>query len=276
MDKRAKKYFDIHAPVFYPSAIIILLFIILTLVIGKPMEQIFDSIQSGMADNAGWFFVMAVNVLLAIALYLAFSKYSSIRLGGPLAKPEFSNFAWFAMLFSAGMGIGLLFFSVAEPIFHFSNPPLEAANEAEQARIAMKYTLLHWGLHAWAIYAMVGLALAFFAFNKKLPLTIRSVFYPLLGDRIHGRFGDIVDVVAVVATLFGLATSLGFGVKQVSAGLNHLFGFPDTVWMQVFLIGIITLAATASVVSGLHSGVRLLSELNMRLGLIFLVLVLIL
>ncbi len=276
MDKRTRKYFDIHAPVFYPSAIIILLFIVLTLVIGKPMEQIFDSIQSGMADNAGWFFVMAVNVLLAIALYLAFSKYSTIRLGGPLAKPEFSNFAWFAMLFSAGMGIGLLFFSVAEPIFHFSNPPLEAANEAEQARNAMKYTFLHWGLHAWAIYAMVGLALAFFAFNKKLPLTIRSVFYPLLGDRIHGRFGDIIDVVAVVATLFGLATSLGFGVKQVSAGLNHLFGFPDTVWMQVFLIGIITLAATASVVSGLHSGVRLLSELNMRLGLLFLVLVLIL
>ncbi len=276
MTKKGKKLFDIYAPVFYPSAIIIILFIVLTLMIGKPMEQVFSQVQTGMSDYAGWFFVIVVNIFVAYAVYLAFSRFKDIRLGGKDARPEFSTFAWFAMLFSAGMGIGLLFFSVAEPIFNFIEPPRVTSTDAEKARNAMKYTLLHWGLHAWAIYALVGLALAFFTFNKKLPLTIRSVFYPFLGDRIHGRFGDVIDIVAVVATLFGLATSLGFGVQQVSAGLNHLFGFPDTVWTQVGLIGIITLAATASVVSGLHNGVRMLSELNMRLGLVFLVALLIL
>jgi choline/glycine/proline betaine transport protein len=276
MSKPAKKLFDIHAPVFYPSAIIILLFIILTLGIGEPMEEVFNTVQNGMADYAGWFFVLAVNIFVAVGLYMAFSRFGDIRLGGRDAKPEFSTFAWFAMLFSAGMGIGLLFFSVAEPIIHYTNPPIEPANQAEAARNAMKYTLLHWGLHAWGIYALVGLALAFFTFNKKLPLTIRSVFFPLLGDRIYGRFGDIIDVVAVVATLFGLATSLGFGVQQISAGLHHLFNTPDTRWMQITLIVIITLAATISVVSGLNNGVRILSELNMRLGLIFLVALLIL
>ncbi len=240
------------------------------------MEIIFDQVQAGISNNGGWFLVLSVNIFVIYAIYLAFSRFGNIRLGGKDAKPEFSTFAWFAMLFSAGMGIGLLFFSVAEPIFHFTNPPRATINEAATARNAMKFTLLHWGLHAWAIYALVGLSLAFFAFNKKLPLTIRSVFYPILGERIYGRFGDVIDVVAVVATLFGLATSLGFGVQQVTSGLSHLFGLPNTLWMQVFLIGIITLAATLSVVSGLHNGVRMLSEMNMRLGLIFLILLLIL
>ncbi len=269
------KYFDVHAPVFYPSAVLIVIFIALTLIIGKPMEKIFSNIQSGMADYAGWFFVMAVNIFVGFALFLAFSKFRDIRLGGKDAKPEFSTFAWFAMLFSAGMGIGLLFFSVAEPMTHYGTPPVPYSNQAERANNAMTYTLLHWGLHAWAIYALVGLALAFFTFNQGLPLTIRSVFYPLLGDRIYGPFGDIIDVVAVVATLFGLATSLGFGVGQVAAGLDHLFNIPDTVWTQVVLIILITLAATISVVTGLHGGVRFLSELNMRLGLIFLIIMII-
>ena len=199
-----------------------------------------------------------------------------IRLGGQNAKPDFSTFAWFAMLFSAGMGIGLLFFSVAEPIMHYSNPPRGAVDPVQKAQDAMKYTFLHYGLHAWAIYAIVGMSLAFFTFNKGLPLTLRSVFYPLLGERIYGAFGNIIDVVAVVATLFGLATSLGFGVQQVSAGLAHLFGTPDTVIMQVVLIAGITGMATISVVLGLDKGVRVLSELNMRLGLVFLVAMLIL
>ena len=271
-----KKYFDIHAPVFYSSAIIILLFICLTLIIGKPMEEVFTRTTEGMTTNAGWLLVLSVNIFLAFSLYFAFSKMGSIRLGGPNAKPDFSTFAWFAMLFSAGMGIGLLFFSVAEPIMHFSNPPVPVENKIQAANNAMKYTFLHYGLHAWAIYAMVGMALAFFTFNKKLPLTLRSVFYPLLGERIHGAFGDVIDVVAVVATLFGLATSLGFGVQQVSAGLAHLFGTPDTVAVQVILIAVITSMATISVVLGLDKGVRVLSEVNMRLGLIFLVAMLIL
>lgn len=276
MKKPKKKLFDFHSPVFYPSAMIILLFIVLTLVIGKPMEKVFNSVQTTMADQAGWFFVMTVNILVAFALYLAFSKFRFIRIGGTKATPEFSTFAWFSMLFSAGMGIGLLFFSVAEPVFHFTNPPVPGNGAAEVARNAMKYTLLHWGLHAWAIYAIVGLSLAFFTFNKGLPLTIRSVFYPIAGERIYGWLGDLIDVIAVVATLFGLATSLGFGVQQVSAGLHHLFGIPDTRTTQVLLIGFITLAATFSVVSGLHKGVRILSELNMRLGMFFLLVILIL
>ncbi|NBC09479.1 MAG: BCCT family transporter, partial [Bacteroidetes bacterium] len=185
----SKKYFDIHAPVFYPSSVIIVLFITLTLIIGKPMEDIFAQTTEGITDNAGWLLVMAVNIFLAVSLYFAFSKMGKIRLGGQNAKPDFSTFAWFAMLFSAGMGIGLLFFSVAEPIMHYSNPPRGAVDPVQRAQDAMKYTFLHYGLHAWAIYAMVGMSLAFFTFNKGLPLTLRSVFYPLLGERIHGLFG---------------------------------------------------------------------------------------
>ncbi len=270
-----KKYFDIHAPVFYPSAGIIIFFIALTLIVGDPMTEVFKAIQSWVTTNTGWFFTITVNILLAVALYLAFGKYGKMRLGGKDAKTDFSLFAWFAMLFSAGMGIGLLFFSVAEPIFNFSNPPVPAVDDAHKAQNALVYTYLHWGLHAWAVYAIIGLALAFFTFSKKLPLSIRSVFYPLLGDRIHGPIGNIIDVLSVVPTLFGLATSLGFGVKQIATGFNFLFGFPNEVWMQVLLIVLITLAATTSVVLGLDKGVRVLSELNIRVASLFLIIMLI-
>jgi choline/glycine/proline betaine transport protein len=269
------KNFDIHAAVFYPSSVIIILFVGLTLIIGAPMQQFFESVSDGMTTNAGWFFVLAANAFLAFCIYLIFSPFGNIRLGGRNAEPEFSMFGWFSMLFSAGMGIGLLFFSVAEPILHFSNPPIPADSQAEAAQNAMKFTFLHYGMHAWAIYTVVGLSLAYFAFNKKLPLTIRSVFYPILGEKIHGPIGNIIDVIAVVATLFGLATSLGFGVKQVSSGLHHLFNTPDTVTMQVFLILFITLLATASVVLGIDKGVRKLSEFNIRLAFLFLIFMLI-
>lgn len=275
MSKRLRAYFDIHAPVFYPASLIILFFIGLTLVIGKPMEAVFARLSQEMTGKTGWLFVFGVNFFVVFSLYLALGKFGRIRLGGAEARPDFSLFAWFAMLFSAGMGIGLLFFSVAEPVMHFSNPPLPVSSPNEAVRNAFKFTFLHYGLHAWAIYAVVGLALAFFTFNKHLPLTIRSVFYPLLGDRIYGWPGHLTDIVAVVATLFGLATSLGFGVQQVSAGLSHLFGTPDTIGVQVILIVVITLGATASVVLGLDKGVRVLSEFNMRLGLFFLVMMLV-
>ncbi len=274
MSRRLRKYFDIHAPVFYPASALILVFIGLTLIIGKPMEAVFAELSQGMTSQTGWLFVFGVNFFVVFSLYLAIGKFGRIRLGGADAKPDFSLFAWFAMLFSAGMGIGLLFFSVAEPVMHFSNPPIPVADARDAARNAFKFTFLHYGLHAWAIYAVVGLALAFFTFNRHLPLTIRSVFYPLLGDRIYGLAGHITDIVAVVATLFGLATSLGFGVQQVSAGLHHLFDTPDTIGVQVLLIVLITLGATTSVVLGLDKGVRVLSELNLRLGLVFLALML--
>jgi len=269
------RYFDFFPPVFLPSAILIVLFISVTLIVGDPMEAIFGRIQNGIVDNLGWLLVLAVNVFMVVSLLFAFSKFGSIRIGGNDARPEFTTFAWFSMLFSAGMGIGLLFFSVGEPIMHFATPPIPFSDQAERANNAFTYTFLHWGLHAWAIYALIGLGLAFMAFNRNQPLTIRSLYYPLFGDRIHGPVGNIIDVIAVVATLFGLATSLGFGVQQVAAGLDHLFQIPNTVNTQVILIGLITLAATASVVAGLDKGVRVLSELNLRLGLIFLVLMLI-
>ncbi len=274
--KNKKKYFDIYAPVFWPAAGIIALFIAVTLIIGEPMENVFSNIQNGISDNFGWFFVVSVNVFLVFVLYLAFSKFGRIRLGGPRARPEFSLTEWFAMLFSAGMGIGILFWSVAEPIYHYISPPSGEAETIQAARLAMESTFLHWGLHAWGIYALVALALAFFAFNKKLPLAIRSVFYPLLGKRIHGPIGIIIDVLAVVATLFGLATSLGFGVQQVSAGLDHVFGMNDSVRLQVILIIVITLGATGSVVSGLDKGVKRLSTLNIYIAAIFLVFMLLL
>ncbi len=264
------KYFDVDSPVFWPSAALIIIFITVTLIIGEPMDEVFAAIQTNISDYGGWFFILSVNLFLFFILYIAFSKYGSIRLGGSKAKPEFSKGAWFAMLFSAGMGIGILFWSVGEPISHFINPPVGEGGTVEAARHAMQTTFLHWGLHAWAVYALVGMSLAFFTFNKKLPLTISSIFYPLLGERVNGPAGKAINVLAVVATLFGLATSLGLGVQQISAGLTHLVGLPDTITMQVLLITIITLGATGSVIAGLDAGVKRLSEINIVLAAIFL------
>ncbi|HKK58501.1 MAG TPA: BCCT family transporter [Salinivirga sp.] len=268
--KSNKRYFDVDGPVFWPAAVLIVLFIAVTLIIGKPMEKVFSSVQDNISDYGGWFFVLSVNFFLFFVFFIAFSKLGKIRLGGDRAKPEFSLGAWFSMLFSAGMGIGILFWSVGEPMNHFMNPPQGEAGTVEAARLSMETTFLHWGLHAWGIYALVGMALAFFTFNKKLPLTISSVFYPLLGEKVHGPWGKVINVLAVVATLFGLATSLGMGVQQVSAGLAHLFDLPDTVTSQVILITLITFAATGSVIAGLSGGVKRLSQLNMYLGALFL------
>ena len=273
--KGIKKYFDIHGPVFWPASILLAIFIGITLIVGDPMEKVFTNTQNWISDNFGWFLVLIVNFYLFFTIYFAFSKFGKIRLGGKDAVPEFSRKSWFAMLFSAGMGIGILFWSVAEPIFHFTEPPLGEADTIAAAQEAMKTTFLHWGLHAWAIYTLVGLALAFFSFNRDMPLAFRSIFYPLLGEKVYKWQGDVIDVLAVLATLFGLATSLGLGVKQVSAGLNHLFSSPDTISTQVWLIIAITAAATLSVVSGLDRGVKKLSELNINMGAILLVFILI-
>ena len=269
--KSSNKYFDVDGPVFWPAAVLIVIFIAITLIIGAPMEKVFTAVQDNISDLGGWFFVIAVNFFLFFVLYIAFSKYGKIRLGGKRSKPEFSMGGWFAMLFSAGMGIGILFWSVAEPLNHFMSPPHGEGGTVEAAELALETTFLHWGLHAWGIYALVGMSLAFFTFNRKLPLTISSVFYPLLGKKVHGPWGKAINVLAVVATLFGLATSLGMGVQQVSAGLAHLFEIPDTIRTQVILIIIITLAATGSVIAGLSGGVKRLSELNMIIGAIFLI-----
>lgn len=270
--------FDFHPEVFIASAILIFLFVTVTLIFREPAETAFGAIQLGIAEGMGWFFILSVSIYLGFVIFLSFSKLGKIRLGGQNAQPEFSTFAWIAMLISAGMGIGLMFWSVAEPTYHFQSPPavigaIEPLSR-DAAQQALGITFFHWGLHAWGIYALVGLALGFFAYNRGLPLTIRSVFYPILGDRIYGWMGNTIDILAVASTLFGLATSLGFGVQQVNAGFNFLFNLPITTPIQVGLIAIITGFATASVVSGLDSGVKRLSELNMILAAIFVTFVL--
>ncbi len=272
---RLKRYLDVRPSVFIPSAIIIIVFIAITLIVGKPMEKVFTAVQGGISDNTGWLFILVVNFFLLFMIYLAFSKYGEIRLGGQKAVPEFKRSAWFAMLFSAGMGIGILFWSVAEPVFHYLEPPISSPESVAASEESMNFSFLHWGLHAWGIYALVGMALAFFSFNRKMPLAIRSVFYPIFGDRIHGPLGNVIDVLATIATVFGLATSLGFGVKQVNSGLNYLFDVTISPQVQVVLIIIITLMATGSVISGLDSGVRRLSELNINLGAVLLAFVII-
>ncbi|HEY9185901.1 MAG TPA: BCCT family transporter [Salegentibacter sp.] len=267
---------ELNGPVFFTSTFIIIASIVLTLVFQEQAESYFDKIQTFVANKAGWFFILSVNVYLIFMIYLAFSKFGNLRIGGPKAKPEFKTISWFAMLFSAGMGIGLLFWSISEPVFHFNTPPMTEGGTPEAARQAMNFTFLHWGFHAWAIYALVGLALAYFAYSRGLPLTIRSVFYPFLGDRIYGKIGNIIDIFAVLATLFGLATSLGLGVKQIAAGLEHVFAIDKGITTQVILIAGITLIATISVVLGVDKGVKVLSEWNMRIAVLLLLLVLVL
>lgn len=268
--------YDIHPQVFFIGAALILFFVALTIVLGPTVDNFFGTIQANIANYSGWFYVAVMNIVLIFTVFLMFSRFSVIRIGGPDAEPEFSTMSWFAMLFSAGMGIGLLFYGVAEPMFHYVANPIAEPATPDAARKAMDLTFLHWGFHPWGVYALVGLSLAFFGFNKKLPLSIRTVFYPLLGEKIHGFWGNLIDILATVATLFGVATSLGLGVQQVNAGLNHLFDIPQSPTVQVLLIAGITGLATWSVVRGLDGGIRRVSEINIFLALGLLLFVLIL
>jgi len=259
-------HLDIHPQVFFISAGLILFFVIITLLFQEHMEAVFLQMQTAISDYAGFLFIWTVNIVLVFILALLIGRFGDIRLGGPDARPEFSTLGWFSMLFSAGMGIGLLFYGVAEPMFHYAANPHVEEGTIESARVAMDITFLHWGLHPWAIYCLVALSLAFFAFNKGLPLSIRTAFYPLFGERIYGWTGHVIDILATVATLFGVATSLGLGVQQVNAGLDHLLGIGQSTTIQVFLIGGITLIATWSVVMGLDKGIRRLSEINISIA----------
>ncbi|MDR5590995.1 BCCT family transporter [Christiangramia sp. SM2212] len=267
---------EVNGPVFFTSSLIIIAIIALTLIFKKEAESFFTELQTGVAENADWFFILCINLFLIFLIYLAAGKFGNMRIGGQNAKPEFKTHSWFAMLFSAGMGIGLLFFGVGEPVMHFNSPPTADAGTAAAAQEAMNFTFLHWGFHAWAVYALVGLSLSYFTYTRGLPLTIRSIFYPFLGDRIYGRIGDVIDIFAVLATLFGLATSLGFGVQQIASGLDHVFGLPSGITTQIIIIAVITLIATTSVVLGVDKGVKILSEWNMRIAVVLLVLALIL
>ncbi len=270
--------FDIQPHVTFVSTFLLVFFIYLTLQDPYQAERAFEVTLEFITSNSGWFFIFAANLFILASLYFALGKFGNIKIGGKDAQPEFSTFGWFAMLLSAGMGIGLLFWSVGEPIFHFNAPsPMFGGLEpgsAKAAQASMVSTFFHWGIHPWAIYSIVGLGLAFFTFNRGLPLTIRSIFYPLIGNKIYGNWGNAIDILSVLATLAGLATSLGLGVAQVNAGLDHLLDIGISTWIQVLLIAGITLLATGSVVLGLDGGVKRLSEINMVIAGVFLILIL--
>jgi len=282
---------DIHNRVFLISGLTIIAFVFFTLLFQNQAGPAFTSLRDTLTSNLDWFFLTAGNVFVTLCVILIFTPLGKVRLGGTEATPDFSYLGWFSMLFAAGMGIGLMFYGVSEPLSHFTAAldgtlvadgvradvaPLGGADGAEAAsELAMAATIFHWALHPWAIYAILALGLALFSFNKGLPLTIRSVFYPILGERVWGWPGHIIDILAVFATLFGLATSLGIGASQASAGLNHLFGFPTGTTTEVFLIVGITGIALVSVVAGLEAGVKRLSEINMVLAALLMLFVII-
>ncbi len=293
------------------SKAVIVLFVIFGSVWTETASETFNALKKNIILGLNWYYIGVVAFFLFFVIWLVFSRYGTIRLGDDDERPEFSYFSWFAMLFSAGMGIGLVFWSIAEPIYHFqSNPFITEGLTPEAAEVAMRITFLHWGLHPWAIYVIVGLSLAYFAYRKKLPLTIRSALYPIIGERIYGPIGHAVDILAVFGTVFGLATSLGLGVQQMDTGLSHLFKYnsystnehiaKDAYTLEkcggiieaeradcnslaakeypkpfpyslILIIVSVTLIATWSVVSGVGKGVKILSELNLMLSLILLI-----
>jgi choline/glycine/proline betaine transport protein len=264
----------LNPAVFFSASGIIILIMIYAAIMPKHADATFSSLQSVFIDNGGWFYILTVAITFITVVFLGFSRYGAIKLGPDHSTPDYSNITWFSMLFSAGMGIGLMFFGVAEPVMHFLAPPVGESGTAEAARDAMRITFFHWGLHAWAIYAMVALILAFFSYRHGLPLTMRSALYPLIGEKIYGPIGHTVDIFAVIGTVFGIATSLGLGVLQMNAGLNFLFGVPVDVISQVLLIVAVSALAAVSVATGLDKGIRRLSELNMSLAVLMMLLML--
>lgn len=299
--------YDIQPQVFIISMGLVLLFIAYTVLFTESAGGLFDDVFNFINENFGWFYILAANIFIVVALFFAISKYGNIRLGGVDATKEFSDVSWIAMLFSAGMGIGLMFWSVGEPLYHMADPlfgvgGLDYGNvvyddagavvgdesifivgeQVAAAEVGMAVTYFHWAFHPWAIYGIVGLALAFFAFNRGLPLTFRSVFWPVLGERIYGWWGHVVDILAIFATLFGLGTSLGLGALQVNTGLDIVaedalgitVGTGDV--QQVAIIAVITAIAVVSVALGIHKGVRVLSNINVALMILLMFSVLIL
>ena len=279
---------DLHNPVFLVSGLGVIAFVVLTLMFQEAASEMFGTLRPWLTSTFDWFFLSAGNVFVLFCIMLVITPLGGVRLGGDDARPDYTYLGWFAMLFAAGMGIGLMFFGVSEPMSHFNSSlggttveggartdwaPLggAAGDEAAARNLGMAATIFHWGLHPWAIYAVVALSLAFFTFNRGLPLTLRSAFYPLLGERVWGWPGHVIDIVAVFATLFGLATSLGFGTEQALAGLNYLFGWGTGAVAKVVMISAITGLALVSVLRGLDGGVKVLSEVNIALAMLLMV-----
>lgn len=255
-------------PVFYVSIGIALGFVVWGVFFSGSMEAFNAAAMSAITGAFGWVYLIATTLFIVFLIFLACSRFGKIRLGKDTDRPEFSTAAWLAMLFSAGMGIGLVFYGVAEPMTHFSSPPPFGATEggtAEAGRLAMQYTFFHWGLHAWAIYGLVALALAYFQFRKGAHGLISSAFYPLLGDRVNGPIGKAIDILAIFVTALGVATSFGIGATQINSGLNFVFGVPEGIPVQVAIIFVVMVLFLASAVSGLNRGIRYLSNTNMAL-----------
>lgn len=255
----------VNKPVFITSSVLIVGFIIFGSLFSETAAALFSFLQAFIAEKFRWLFIILFNMALVFCIYLTASRYGDIRLGKQTERPQYSLFSWIAMLFSAGIGIGLVYWGTAEPLYHFMAPPLGEAETLKSAKQAMNLSFLHWGLHAWAIYTIVALSLAYFHFRRGLPLSIRSTLYPILGQRIYGKWGHTVDVLAVFGTMFGVVTSLGLGVMQINAGLEGLFGIPSTLTIQFIIIAFVTSLACGSLMLGLDKGIKRLSDINMGL-----------
>ena len=255
----------VNKPVFITSSILIIGFIVFGAFFTETAGALFSYLQSFITTNFGWFFILLMNVALVFCIYLIASRYGDIRLGQQTERPQYSLGSWIGMLFSAGIGIGLVYWGTAEPLYHYMAPPMAEPETMEAAKQAMNISFLHWGLHAWAIYTIVALSLAYFHFRRGLPLSIRSTLYPILGQKIYGRWGHTVDILAVFGTMFGVVTSLGLGVMQINSGLENLFGLPNSLAVQFVIIAFITLLACGSLMLGLDKGIKRLSDLNMGL-----------
>ena len=257
--------------VLIPSLVVIFLITAFAAIFPNFSNEFFKGMQNYIAVKFGWFYILAVAVILLSVITLGFSKLGEIKLGADHVKPEHKNISWFSMLFAVGMGIGLVFFGVAEPLMHYLNPPVGDPQSVAAQKLAMNITFFHWGMGAWSVYAIVALILAFFSYRHGLPLTLRSAFYPIIGNKIYGKIGSVIDTFAVVATLFGVATSLGYGVLQVNAGLTHVFDLPT---MHITLIIVLCLVATISAASGVDRGIKILSNANIALAICFMFLIL--
>lgn len=252
--------------VFSISLVLSVIFVLWGAVWPEHLKSVMNVMQAFFLENFGWFYQISATFFLFFALFLIFSRYGKIKLGKDEDKPDFSRPTWFAMLFSAGMGIGLLFFGVSEPISHFANPPMGEGGTGEAARLALRYTYLHWGFHAWAIYAVIALALAYYKFRKGLPGLMSATLYPILGEKTKGPIGIAVDIVAVIATIFGVAASLGLGAGQINSGLSYLTGIPNNFTVQFIIIAVVTVLFLLSAGTGVKRGIKYMSNANMGLA----------
>ena len=263
MQKKNEEMQDgLNKVVFYFSATLILLFSIITILFNEQANQVIINILNWVSRTFSWYYLLAATLYLVFIVFIACSRYGEIKLGPKHSKPEFSLLSWSAMLFSAGIGIDLMFFSVAEPLSHYMNPPVGEGETFEAARQSMVWTLFHYGLTGWSMYALIGVALGYFSYRYNLPLTIRSALYPIFGKKINGPIGHTVDTAAVLGTIFGIATTCGIGVVQLNYGLHVLFDLPENIWIQTALIAVAVIITIISVTAGVNKGIRILSEIN--------------